>query len=163
MPETSTVPSVLLRAKCYLVNTVMPLYVIIFIHICTFVYIHVSVCVCACAPHSPTFSDPSARHLEPPLPLSLTHRIYLQYPPPSLPKRCHSHARLTADIIKAVWPPDMLLAQSRNADRHRATWALAQECQYGWYSECVLLYVYLFNQEPITRCRFHLNIQGITD
>lgn len=49
-------------------------------------------------------------------PLSLTHKIYLPYPPLSLPKRCQSHTRLTADIIKAVWPPDVLLAQSRNAD-----------------------------------------------
>lgn len=63
--------------------------------------------------------------------LSLTHRIYLQYPPPTLPERCHSHARLTADIIKAVWPPDMLLAQSRNADRHRATWFWHMNAQYG--------------------------------
>ena len=99
--------------------------------------------VCARAPYSPTFNDPSARHLEPPLPLlSLTHRIYLQYPPPSLPERCHSHARLTADIIKAVWPPDMLLAQSRNADRHRATWALAQECPV-WVIVCAFLCLFV--------------------
>lgn len=91
-----------------------------------------TVCVWAYMPSSPTFGDPSARHLEPPLFLSLTHRIYLQYPLPSLPECCHSHARLTADIIKAVWPPDMLLAQSRNADRRRAAWALAQECP-SWF------------------------------
>lgn len=96
-------------------------------------------------PHSPTFGDPSARHLEPPLLLSLTHRIYLQYPLPSLPERCHSHARLTADIIKAVWPPDMLLAQSRNADQHRVTWALAQECPV-WVLVCVHLFVNLPSQ-----------------
>lgn len=99
------------------------------------------------APNSPTFGDPSARHLEPPLPLSLTHRIYLQYPPPFLPKRCHSHARLTADIIKAVWPPDMLLAQSRNADRHRATWALAQECPV-WVIVSVCAFICLFVNLP---------------
>lgn len=104
-------------------------------------------CVCVCVPYSPTFSDPSACHLEPPLPLSLTYRIYLQYPLPSLPERCHSHTRLTADIIKAVWPPDMLLAQSRNVDRHRATWALAQECPI-WVivSVCVHLFVNLPSQ-----------------
>lgn len=53
--------------------------------------------------------------------LSLTHSIYLKYPLPTLPERCHSYTRLTADIIKAVWPPGMLLAQSRNADRHSVT------------------------------------------
>uniref|UniRef100_A0A3B3HMI6 Uncharacterized protein n=1 Tax=Oryzias latipes TaxID=8090 RepID=A0A3B3HMI6_ORYLA len=57
---------------------------------------------------------------------------YHLYPPPSIPKCCHSNSRLTADIIKAVWPPDMMLAQSRNADQCGATWALAHKNgQYG--------------------------------
>lgn len=79
----------------------------------------VSVCVCL---HSVTLLLVTWSHLFP----CHTQRIYLLYPPPSLPERCHSHVRLTADIIKAVWPPYMLLAQSRNADRHRETWV--QEC-----------------------------------
>lgn len=70
-------------------------------------------------PCSPTFCEACACHLEPPLLLSLTHGIFY-------PKSCHSSSRLTADIIKAAGPPDTLLAQSRNANRHRATWALAQ-------------------------------------
>ena len=129
-------PSVSHRTQCNPLNTVM----------CLYIWIRDEcLCVCVSAPpvsYSPTFDDPSARHLEPPLPLSISHRVYLQYPPPSLPKRCHSHARLTADIIKAVWPPDMLLAQSRNAERHRATWALAQECPV-WVIISVSVYVYL--------------------
>ena len=134
-------------AKCSSVNT----------GICLHIYVIGWVGgVCVGALYSPTFGDPSARHLEPPLPLSLTHRIYLHYPPPpSLPERCHSQTRLTADIIKAVWPPDMLLAQSRNADRHRATWALAQECPV-WVivSVCAHLFVnlpsWIFNKMQIS-------------
>lgn len=130
-------PSVSHRAKCNHINTDVPVYVYIYVcvtcmySLCTYsMSVHVCVYVCArlihlylVTPLLVTWSHLSC--------LSLTHRIYLQYPPPTLPERCHSHARLTADIIKAVWPPDMLLAQSRNADQHRATWLWHMNAQYG--------------------------------
>lgn len=91
-------------------------------------------------PCSPTFCEPCARHLEPPLLLSLTHGIFS-------PQSCHSNTRLTADIIKAAGPPDTLLAQSRNANRHRATWALAQNMPSMDNSvDWMICFFFLFSQ-----------------
>lgn len=97
MPETSMAPSVSHRAKCNHVNTDVPVHVYIY-ECVTCMYslciysISVHVCVCVRAPYSPTFGDPSARHLEPPL-LPVTHTQDLPPVPPTHPPRALSLTR----------------------------------------------------------------------
>lgn len=148
MPETSVTPSVSHRAERNHVNTAVPVKVSIYVYVYVFINIRmysvrVRVFACVCVFTYiwwPLCSSPGATP-----PACHSHIGFTSSTPnprhPTLPERCHSHARLTADIIKAVWLPDMLLAQSRNADRHRATWFWHMKAQYGWWCVCMYMLI----------------------